>query len=110
MPVADALPILENIPQVRQKLQTLVDVGLGYLTLDRSTRSLSGGEVQRVVFELVQQAHRVVIDAVKEVGGPSFFANDFPATAASCVSGSTFRSTWQPTPQNGHSESTFLSA
>jgi excinuclease ABC subunit A len=33
MPIADALPILENIPQVRQKLQTLIDVGLGYIHL-----------------------------------------------------------------------------
>jgi excinuclease ABC subunit A len=48
IPVADALPILENIPQVRQKLQTLVDVGLGYIHLGQSAVTLSGGEAQRI--------------------------------------------------------------
>ena len=47
-PVSDALPILENIPQVRQKLQTLVDVGLGYIHLGQSAVTLSGGEAQRI--------------------------------------------------------------
>ncbi len=47
-PVSDALPILENIPQVRQKLQTLVDVGLGYVHLGQSAVTLSGGEAQRI--------------------------------------------------------------
>ncbi|HEX8815928.1 MAG TPA: excinuclease ABC subunit UvrA [Terriglobales bacterium] len=48
MPASDALPILENIPQVKQKLQTLVDVGLGYLHLGQSAVTLSGGEAQRI--------------------------------------------------------------
>src|SRR6202158_4869902 len=48
MPVSDALPILENIPQVRQKLQTLVDVGLGYIHLGQWAVTLSGGEAQRI--------------------------------------------------------------
>jgi excinuclease ABC subunit A len=48
MAVSDALPILENIPQVRQKLQTLVDVGLGYIHLGQSAVTLSGGEAQRI--------------------------------------------------------------
>ncbi len=48
MPASDALPILENIPQVRQKLQTLVDVGLGYIHLGQSAVTLSGGEAQRI--------------------------------------------------------------
>src|SRR5205085_526376 len=43
-PASDALVVLENIPQVRQKLQTLVDVGLGYLHLGQSAVTLSGGE------------------------------------------------------------------
>jgi excinuclease ABC subunit A len=47
-PVVDALPILENIPQVKQKLQTLVDVGLGYIELGQSAVTLSGGEAQRI--------------------------------------------------------------
>jgi len=48
MPASDALPLLENIPQVRQKLQTLVDVGLGYIHLGQSAVTLSGGEAQRI--------------------------------------------------------------
>ena len=47
-PVADALPILENFPQIKQKLQTLVDVGLGYIHLGQSAVTLSGGEAQRI--------------------------------------------------------------
>jgi excinuclease ABC subunit A len=47
-PASDALPLLENIPQIRQKLQTLVDVGLGYLHLGQSAVTLSGGEAQRI--------------------------------------------------------------
>ncbi len=46
--IADALPVLENIPQVKQKLQTLVDVGLGYIHLGQSAVTLSGGEAQRI--------------------------------------------------------------
>jgi len=48
MPVSDVLLILENIPQVKQKLQTLVDVGLGYIHLGQSAVTLSGGEAQRI--------------------------------------------------------------
>ena len=48
MPVSDALQILENIPQVKQRLQTLVDVGLGYIHLGQSAVTLSGGEAQRI--------------------------------------------------------------
>ena len=48
MPASDALQVLENIPQVRQKLQTLVDVGLGYIHLGQSAVTLSGGEAQRI--------------------------------------------------------------
>ena len=47
-PVSDALPILEDIPQIKQKLQTLVDVGLGYIHLGQSATTLSGGEAQRI--------------------------------------------------------------
>jgi excinuclease ABC subunit A len=47
-PVSDALTTLENIPQVKQKLQTLVDVGLGYIHLGQSAVTLSGGEAQRI--------------------------------------------------------------
>src|SRR6267378_4230499 len=46
--VEEALPLLENIPQIKQKLQTLLDVGLGYLKLGQSATTLSGGEAQRI--------------------------------------------------------------
>ena len=48
MPIVDALKILENIPQIRAKLETLVDVGLGYIQLGQSSTTLSGGEAQRI--------------------------------------------------------------
>ncbi len=48
MPVSDSLAILENIPAAKQKLQTLVDVGLGYIHLGQSAVTLSGGEAQRL--------------------------------------------------------------
>lgn len=48
MTVKDALPILENIPVIRLKLQTLTDVGLGYIHLGQPATTLSGGEAQRV--------------------------------------------------------------
>lgn len=46
--IEDALPILENIPNIKIKLQTLLDVGLGYLKLGQSSTTISGGEAQRV--------------------------------------------------------------
>jgi excinuclease ABC subunit A len=46
--IEDALPVLADVPQVRQKLQTLVDVGLGYVRLGQSATTLSGGEAQRM--------------------------------------------------------------
>ena len=46
--IEDALTILEDVPNVRQKLQTLVDVGLGYVHLGQSATTLSGGEAQRM--------------------------------------------------------------
>ncbi len=48
LPSADALKLLENIPQIQQKLSTLVEVGLGYVTLGQSATTLSGGEAQRI--------------------------------------------------------------
>ncbi|MFZ1084477.1 MAG: excinuclease ABC subunit UvrA [Terracidiphilus sp.] len=46
--IEDALTVLADVPQVRQKLQTLVDVGLGYIHLGQSATTLSGGEAQRM--------------------------------------------------------------
>ena len=48
MTVEDALAFFENQPRIRQKLQTLNDVGLGYIHLGQSSTTLSGGEAQRV--------------------------------------------------------------
>jgi excinuclease ABC subunit A len=44
----DALKLLENIPQIQQKLATIVEVGLGYVRLGQSATTLSGGEAQRI--------------------------------------------------------------
>ncbi|MGC9157932.1 MAG: ATP-binding cassette domain-containing protein, partial [Terracidiphilus sp.] len=46
--IEDALTVLSDVPQVRQKLQTMVDVGLGYVHLGQSATTLSGGEAQRM--------------------------------------------------------------
>lgn len=46
--IEDALDVLADIPNVKQKLQTLVDVGLGYIHLGQSATTLSGGEAQRM--------------------------------------------------------------
>ena len=48
MTAAEALAFFENLPKIRQKVQTLVDVGLGYIKLGQSSTTLSGGEAQRV--------------------------------------------------------------
>jgi excinuclease ABC subunit A len=48
MPVSDALEVLADIPKARPKLQTLVEVGLGYIHLGQSSTTLSGGEAQRI--------------------------------------------------------------
>jgi len=48
LPIEDAVPVLKDIPAVYQKLQTLVDVGLGYIHLGQSATTLSGGEAQRM--------------------------------------------------------------
>jgi len=46
--VEEALPLFENLPQIRPKLETLIDVGLDYIHLGQSSTTLSGGEAQRV--------------------------------------------------------------
>ena len=47
-PVEEALTVLENIPVIKAKLETLVRVGLGYVHLGQSSTTLSGGEAQRI--------------------------------------------------------------
>jgi excinuclease ABC subunit A len=46
--VEEAVGVLENIPNIQQKLRTLCDVGLGYIHLGQSSTTLSGGEAQRI--------------------------------------------------------------
>lgn len=48
MTIEDATKFFENIPRIHRKLQTLLDVGLGYMTLGQPATTLSGGEAQRV--------------------------------------------------------------
>ena len=56
MTVEDALEFFENLPKIARKLQTLYDVGLGYIRLGQSATTLSGGEAQRV--KLASELHR----------------------------------------------------
>ena len=48
MPVEEALEFFEHIPKIRRRLETLNDVGLGYIRLGQPATTLSGGEAQRV--------------------------------------------------------------
>ena len=48
LPIEDAVPVLKDVPAINQKLQTLNDVGLGYIHLGQSATTLSGGEAQRM--------------------------------------------------------------
>lgn len=48
MTIENALDFFENIPKIKEKLQIIFDVGLGYMTLGQSATTLSGGEAQRV--------------------------------------------------------------
>ena len=69
--VADALPVLSSIPQVHSRLQTLVDVGLGYIGLGQPATTLSGGEAQRI---------KLAKELSKRATGKTLYILDEPTT------------------------------
>ena len=71
MSVAEALSFFENIPQVARKLQTLHDVGLGYIKLGQPATTLSGGEAQRV---------KLSSELQRKQTGNTFYILDEPTT------------------------------
>jgi L-serine deaminase/ABC-type lipopolysaccharide export system ATPase subunit len=71
MTVEDALAFFENQPRVRQKLETLNDVGLGYIHLGQSATTLSGGEAQRI---------KLATELSKRDTGRTFYILDEPTT------------------------------
>lgn len=71
MSVTEALAFFGNIPQIKRKLQTLYDVGLGYVKLGQPATTLSGGEAQRV--KLAKELHR-------KQTGKTFYILDEPTT------------------------------
>lgn len=60
MTIESALEFFENIPRIKDKLQTIYDVGLGYITLGQSATTLSGGEAQRV--KLASELYKKITD------------------------------------------------
>ncbi|MGN0287824.1 MAG: excinuclease ABC subunit UvrA [Atopobiaceae bacterium] len=71
MTVTEALAFFSNIPRIKRKLQTLYDVGLGYVHLGQPATTLSGGEAQRV--KLAKELHR-------QQTGKTFYILDEPTT------------------------------
>ena len=71
MTVEDALAFFENIPGIKRKLQTLFDVGLGYIRLGQPATTLSGGEAQRV---------KLASELQKRSTGKTFYILDEPTT------------------------------
>jgi len=69
--IEDALPLLENIPAIRQKLETLIDVGLGYIKIGQSSTTLSGGEAQRI---------KLAKELSKRATGKTIYILDEPTT------------------------------
>ena len=72
--IEEGLQIFENIPRVINKLQTLVDVGLGYLKLGQSAPTLSGGEAQRV---------KLASELSRRATGKTLYLIDEPTTGLS---------------------------
>lgn len=71
MTVEEACIFFENIPRIHRKLQTIVDVGLGYITLGQSATTLSGGEAQRV---------KLALELAKPGTGKTVYIMDEPTT------------------------------
>ena len=71
MTVYEALNFFENIPSIQRKLQTVYDVGLGYIKLGQSSTTLSGGEAQRV---------KLASELSKRGTGKTFYILDEPTT------------------------------
>ncbi len=71
MSVEEAYIFFENIPRIKRKLQTLVDVGLGYIKLGQSSTTLSGGEAQRV---------KLATELAKRSTGKTLYLLDEPTT------------------------------
>ena len=71
MPVEEAFTLFADLPQISLKLRTLLDVGLGYVTLGQSSTTLSGGEAQRI---------KLASELVKRGTGSTFYILDEPTT------------------------------
>ena len=71
MTVEEALNFFENIPRIKNKLQTLMDVGLSYIRLGQSSTQLSGGEAQRI---------KLAYELSKRSTGKTLYILDEPTT------------------------------
>lgn len=71
MSVEEALPFFEAFTAIRRKLQTLKDVGLGYISLGQASTTLSGGEAQRI---------KLATELAKVATGSTFYLLDEPTT------------------------------
>ena len=71
MTIEEGLEFFENLPKLRRKLQTLCDVGLGYVKIGQSSTTLSGGEAQRV---------KLATELSKRSTGKTIYILDEPTT------------------------------